>query len=175
MDADIRYFHGGFPGLKPGDIIRPMPDGQRRNHNDCAICRARNSGEASPLDSAPAHPDRVYITTDRLYGRFYASLAVRGDLYVVRPVGAMTASDEDHFPTWIAAEAEVVSVYDRAVQLTAGQRRQLLRRWIEADYAAAGNLERWRAMSPADQRREFEDQWAWLCRKAVALTGRGVA
>jgi hypothetical protein len=171
-DRPSRYYHGGIPGLRPGDLIHPMPDGHRRRHDGCAICQARNTGQHTPLDAAPAHPDRVYITTDRLYARFYASLAGRGDLYTVRPVGDVEPSAEDRFPTWTCPAAEVVAVYDRAVTLTTSQRRQLVRAWIVADHHADGTYDAWQALSPADQRREFEQQWALLWRQATSLTRR---
>ncbi|GAB3376370.1 hypothetical protein GCM10027360_53240 [Amycolatopsis echigonensis] len=56
-------------------------------------------------------------------------MAVLGDLYRVEPVGDVDPSTEDPFDTWTVAAARVVSVYDRAVRLTNGQRRRLLARW----------------------------------------------
>lgn len=79
----------------------------------------------------------MYLTTDREYARFYASLYGRGDLYRVEPVGDVTVSVEDHFPTWTAAAARVTAVYARAVLLTWTQRRALQRTWKAADEAAA--------------------------------------
>lgn len=167
MASPGRLFHGGLPGLRPGDRILPVEDGQRRHRDDCAVCQARNSGESTPYDPAPARPDRVYLTSDRLYARYYASLTGLGDLYVVRPLGELEPSPEDHFPTWTAPAAEVTAVYDRAVSLTMGQRRQLLRLWIEADAAADGTLEHYRAMSPADRRRLFDRNWRLLWQGAA--------
>ncbi|MFD3452763.1 hypothetical protein ACFWVC_11310 [Streptomyces sp. NPDC058691] len=134
----MRYFHGGVPGLRPGDLITPHPP---RAVDGCAICEARTQGltatlNGQPIDPPNGRPDRVYIATDRDYGRFYASLSWYGDLYTVEPVGEMKPSTEDHFPTWCVPAARVVSVYVRAVRLTPGQRRSLLRRWTEADRAA---------------------------------------
>jgi hypothetical protein len=133
------FFHGGFPDLRPGDLITPhapnVVDG-------CAICAAKAAGRQPVIeglgvvDPLTERPDRVYITTDRDYARFYASKYPRGDLYTVEPVGEPEPSTEDHFPTWSVPAARVRGIYDRYVQLTPGQRRSLLRRWTAADLAA---------------------------------------
>lgn len=134
----MRYFHGGIPGLRPGDLLTP----HRPNILDgCPVCAARAQGltatlDGKPIDPPTGRPDRVYITTDREYARFYASRWWYGDLYVVEPVGDIEPSSEDPFPTWCVLEARVASVYDRAVQLNPGQRKRLLRRWTAADRAA---------------------------------------
>jgi hypothetical protein len=131
-----RLFHGGMPGLKPGGLITPhapnVVDG-------CAICAAKAAGEQpvvkglGVVDPLTERPDRVYVTSDREYARFYASKYPLGDLYVIEPVGELEPSGEDHFPSWTVPAARVVSVYDRAVRLTPHQRRTLLRRWQAAD------------------------------------------
>ncbi|MFB7323441.1 hypothetical protein [Streptomyces sp. NPDC056190] len=138
VGATLRYFHGGVPGLKPGDLITPhapnVIDG-------CAVCEARPAGRTAttaggqPIDPPTGRPDRVYITTDRDYARWYASRYWLGDLYTVEPVGDVEPSTEDPFPTWCAAAARVTSVYTRAVRLNPHQRRTLLRRWGRADRA----------------------------------------
>ncbi len=133
-----RLFHGGVPGLSPGDLIEPHPPNVV---DGCAICEAKAAGQQpvvqglGVVDPLTERPDRVYLTTDREYARFYASKYPLGDLYVVKPVGALEPSTEDHFPTWTAPAARVVSVYDRAVRLTPHRRRTLLRRWQTADLA----------------------------------------
>ncbi|MDX3239760.1 hypothetical protein PV392_29560 [Streptomyces sp. ME03-5709C] len=137
--APVRYFHGGTPGLRPGDLVTPHPP---NIVDGCPICAAKAEGR-QPLvpglgvvDPLTERPDRVYLTTDRDYGRFYASKFPRGDLYVVEPVGPVEPSTEDRFPTWVCEAARVRTVYDRYVQLTVRQRRALLRRWTAADLAA---------------------------------------
>ncbi|MCZ1001132.1 hypothetical protein O1M63_28760 [Streptomyces mirabilis] len=133
----MRYFHGGVPGLNPGDLIAPSPP---HVVDGCKVCEARAQGLTAmvggkAVDPPTGRPDRVYITSDRDYARFYASRYWYGDLYTVEPVGELEASTEDPFPTWCVPAARVVSVYTRAVQLTRSQRRSLLRRWTEADMA----------------------------------------
>lgn len=73
------------------------------------------------------------MTTSRLYAKHYASLYGRGDLYQVLPVGAIAPSLEDTIETFMASSAVVTAVYDRAVLLTASERRRLIREWGEAD------------------------------------------
>lgn len=135
----MRYFHGGIPDLKPGDLITPHPPNVV---DGCDICAAKAAGRQPVVeglgyvDPLTERPDRIYLTSDRDYARFYASKYPRGDLYTVEPVGGVEPSTEDRFPSWTAPAARVVSVYDRYVQLTPKQRRSLLRRWTAADLAA---------------------------------------
>ncbi len=127
------YWHGGVPDLRPGDVIRPGHE--RRYVDGCPWCEAHKPGSGMPavIDGPPVHPDMVYITTVREYARYYASLYGRGDLYRVEPVGDVQRSAEDTVETWMAPAARVVSVFDRAVQLTWSQRRRLMRMWKTAD------------------------------------------
>lgn len=139
MTDEVFYYHGGRPGLRPGDTItadltgRPLLD-------DCPFCAARNhqaaTGTPTLIDPLPAHPDRVYATTNRLYAKHYASLWGRGDLYRVVPIDQPIRSDEDTIPTWHAEAWKIASVYDRAVDLTWSERRKLWKQWTEADRAA---------------------------------------
>ncbi|WP_229868851.1 hypothetical protein [Streptomyces inusitatus] len=134
-----RLFHGGVPGLKPADLIEP---GHHRTVDGCPTCEARARGEnrvvpgLGVVDPPTGRPDRVYATSDREYARHYASMAWYGDLYVVELIGNVEPSEEDHFPTWCAPAARVLSVYSRAVQLTMAERRRLNRRWRVADMIA---------------------------------------
>lgn len=132
-----RLWHGGAPGLAPGDVIIP----HEPNYVDgCKVCEQKRAGQQPRLPGLPGivdpltgHPDRVYITSDREYARWYASKHPTGDLYVVEPVGELEASTEDPFPSWKVPAARVLTVYSRAVRLTDGQRRTLGNRWGRAD------------------------------------------
>lgn len=127
-------FHGGVPGLRPGDLIKPGHE--RRPHDGCPWCEARANGEAHHgIDGPSAETDRVYATGNRLYAKFHASLWGLGDLYSVDPVGEVRASQEDSIPTVTAPALRVVSVADRAVRLTDKERRRLYREWTAADRA----------------------------------------
>lgn len=136
------FWHGGVPDLRPGDVIRPGHE--RRFVDGCRWCEAHRRGSGLPavLDGPPVHADMVYITTVREYGRYYASLYGRGDLYRVEPVGDVERSVEDTVETWMAPAARVVSVFDRAVLLTWSQRRRLFRMWGAADELVAADRAR---------------------------------
>lgn len=130
-----RYWHGGAPGLVPGDMITPRrPDDTRHLHalGECATCDARRAG--GPLAFDDNDPTMVYITTARDYARLYASGYPRGSLYVVEPVGEMVdrwreGTGEDCEPSWGVPAARVLLVYDRLVSLTPKEVGRLERRW----------------------------------------------
>lgn len=131
----MRYFHGGAPGLRPGDLITP---GHTRAHHDgCPWCEARAKGEAHQgIDGPSQHADLVYATPHRLYAKHYASLYGRGDLYRVDPAGEVVRSAEDTIETWCAPAWRVIAVVDRAVLLSPYERRRLFREWGECDKEA---------------------------------------
>lgn len=139
LDGLPMLFHGGAPGFKPGDIIEPHAPNLV---DDCPICEAHRVGAEYALDGQIIDPanhasEFVFATSDREYGRFYASKFPRGDLYVVVPTDeALVPSDADPFPTWMAKTLRVHAVYDRYVQLTDRQRRRLLRRWPDEMWKA---------------------------------------
>jgi len=145
----VRYFHGGIPDLNPGDLIKPHPP---RVVDGCPICVARAEGKnhvvpgLGVVDPATKHPDRVYVTTDRLYGLFYASKFWLGDLYVVDPLGDVEASVEDRFPSFTCEGARVLSVVSRAVRLTDRQRTTLTNKWKRRDEDA--RHQRWAVRGP---------------------------
>jgi len=122
----MNLYHGGQPGFRPGDIILPHPTHHRP---DCDWC-------ASGTDDNHL-PDRVFATTDRLYGKFYASKLVRGWLYAVRAVDGseLVESDSDPFPSYHAPSLQVTRVLERAVELTMTERRRIWRAWCAADKA----------------------------------------
>ena len=132
MARVTRLFHGGAPGLRPGDLVEPGHE--RKAHPGCAWCTARTRGElTAATDGLSEHQDRVYLTPERLYARYYASLYGRGDLYRVEPVGELERSTEDTVETWTVPAARIVAVLDRAVLLTRSERRRLYRLWGNAD------------------------------------------
>lgn len=130
-----RLFHGGAPGLRPGDLIEP---GHARKPLDgCGWCAARPVLPPT-LDGNAGHADQVYLTPHRLYARYYASLYGRGDLYQVEPLGELARSTEDTVETWRAPAARILVAVDRAILLTTAERRRMYRQWGDADLAAAG-------------------------------------
>lgn len=157
------YFHGGKRGLHAGDLLIPAPP---HVNDGCPICVARAAGrtctvgeyrrwltrfgdkgkevldalgdadDREPIDP-PSATKAVYITTDRDYATFYAARS-SGDLYRVVPVGPLTESREDHFPTWTCRAALVADVVRRRVHLRPRERRRISDRWQEADMRADG-------------------------------------
>lgn len=156
----VFLYHGGIHGLSVGDLLVPSPP---HVTDGCPVCVARSEGRtlrvgeyrqwlvtlgdrAKPLlsmladadDAEPMDPpsgrEAVYLTSDRTYARWYAARS-KGDLYRATPVGRLTRSTEDTFPTWTADSARVVEVVERNVRLQRAERRALLRAWIRADAA----------------------------------------
>lgn len=157
-----RLYHGGVPGLTPGELLTPsaphVVDG-------CPVCVARAAGRIctvgeylawaieqppsaareklvrqlleAPLDAPidpPSEVQAIYMTTDLRYATWYAARS-RGDLYQVVPLGPVTRSLTDHFPTWHTPSARVLRVIRRAVRLDRRERRALDRAWRKADAA----------------------------------------
>lgn len=158
----MTLYHGGIVGLCVGDQVVPA---RAHVVDGCPICVARASGRsctvgeyrrwllmqgpaAAPLlnklvgvpSSAPMDPPServaVYVTTEHRYARWYAAKAGNGDLYRVDPVGPLTPSVTDHFPSWTCDAAMVVAVVERRVVLDRRFRRDLERAWRKADLAA---------------------------------------
>ena len=129
MTAATRYFHGGPPGLKPGDLIEPRPaDDTAHLVDGCPTCEARRQG--TPLAADDNDPGQVYVTTSRDYARVYAAGYPRGGLYVVEPIGDLVdRSGHDLEPSWGCPAARVLAVYDPLVTLTVAQIRRYMRRW----------------------------------------------
>lgn len=126
MTRPDRYWHGGAPGLKPGDLIAPQPAGEVGHLLDgCPICEARKAG--APLDSDDNNPEWVYVTTSREYARLYAAGYPRGGLYQVEPIGEMhdRTGEHDPEPSWGVESARVLVVYDAVVIPSPSQ----VRRW----------------------------------------------
>jgi len=121
----MRYWHGGPPGLKPGDVITPR-DADDTAHlvDGCPTCEARRAG--TPLPDDDNDPNLVYVTTNREYARIYAAGYPRGGLYRVEPEGPLTSTgDSDAVESWGCRAARVLTVYDAVVI----PRPTDLRRW----------------------------------------------
>lgn len=124
----MRYFHGGTPGLKVGDLIEPRQPGDAGHLVDgCPTCEARKSGQPLPTDNLD--PSKVYVTTDREYARIYAAGYPNGALYVVEPMGDLTPSP-DPVPSWGCSAAFVTGVYDAVVRMTPAQVRRATGRFL---------------------------------------------
>lgn len=124
-----RFWHGGAPGLQPGDLIEPRPDTDTQHLVDgCPTCEARRRGEQLAEDDNDA--SLVYVTQERDYARIYAAGYPLGALYVVEPVGELVdRSAHDPVPSWGCSAARVLSVYDAVVVLSPKEIRRLRRRY----------------------------------------------
>lgn len=105
-----RYFHGGFPGLRPGDLVLP-PDTTGTDHRLSAV---------SAVLGAPVHATRtdvVYVTTGRDVARAYAAFYPDGALYEVKPRDELEPDPDCLMPglSWHCSAAEVVAVVDPVV------------------------------------------------------------
>lgn len=119
-----RLFHGGAPGLRPGDLIEPQ-QGTAHLLDGCPTCEARKAGQQ--LDTDDNDPTLVYVTTDRDYARIYAAGYPRGGLYAVEPVGELVdRSAHDPAPSWGCPSARVLSVLDPLVTFN----EKNIRRWV---------------------------------------------
>lgn len=153
-------FHGGTPGLAPGDLLVPSPP---HVEDGCIICEARAVGgsvtageyrawaadkpefapalnfiadapDSEVIDAPTGDGDRfVYLTRSLGYARFYAARSGNGTVYRVEPVGDLEPSPEDHFPTWKAPAARVLRILYRRVELSPKERRRLWKAWGKAD------------------------------------------
>lgn len=117
----MTYFHGGYPGLKPGDLIQP-PDITGTEHRLSAIA-AEHGGPAYSTRT-----DVVYVATARDVARAFAALYPDGALYRVEPVGKLEPDPDSGIPglSWQCPAAEVVAVVDAAVLF----RTRRAERWI---------------------------------------------
>lgn len=105
-----RYFHGGFPGLRPGGLVLP-PDTTGSERTLSGIV-AEHGGPAYA-----ARRDVVYVTSLRQAARVYAAFYPDGALYEVQPEGDL-APDPDCLETgisWSCPAAEVLRVVDPVV------------------------------------------------------------
>jgi rifampin ADP-ribosylating transferase len=108
MRARLRLYHGGVPGLIPGEKLLPplLTDASSCADYDGEHCRA----------------DRVYVTTDAEEAAMYAALTApggRGDVYEVEPIGELeldpAAAPETS--SYATPAATVVRVIRRGVPL----------------------------------------------------------
>lgn len=123
----MRLYHGGTPGLRPGDLITPRPaDDTTHLIDGCPTCEARRTGH--PLPDDDLNPALVYVTTDRDYASIYAAGYPRGALYRVDVDDELEPSP-DPVPSWGVPQARVVAILDPLMQLSAHDFRRFMRRY----------------------------------------------
>ncbi len=102
-----KLYHGGAPGLRPGQKVQPPS--------------ATGARSCADYDREHCRADRVYMTTDADEATIYAALSSGGglgDVYEVEPVGELTPDP----PGGVGAEsystraATVVAVVRRGVR-----------------------------------------------------------
>lgn len=105
-----RYFHGGAPGLKPGDLILP-PDTTGTNHRLSAIAAEHDGPTYS------TRTDIVYVTTGRDVARAFAAFYPDGALYRVEPHGQLEPDPDCDLPglSWQCPSARIAAVVDPVV------------------------------------------------------------
>ncbi len=108
MPATCRLYHGGVPGLVPGQALYPP---SLTGHRSCAEFEAEH-----------CRSDRVYLTMDQADAVVYAALAPLGgggDVYEVAPLGALESDPPGGLCTssYSAPAATVVAVVRRGVSL----------------------------------------------------------
>jgi hypothetical protein len=121
------WYHGGAPGLRPGDVLEPRPAGDERHYwDDCEVCQARRAG--APLEDDDLDPTMVYVTSSRIYAKLYASGYPRGAVYRVEPEGELVESpDPASTHSRGCARARIVAVLDPLVILRPTDIRRLTR------------------------------------------------
>src|SRR5918992_5969369 len=108
MPGTRKLYHGGAPGLVPGQALYPP-----------SLTGARSCAE---FDAEHCRSDRVYLTTDQADAVVYAALAPisgRGDVYEVEPLGDLEPDPPGDLRTssYSAPAATVVAVVRRGVSL----------------------------------------------------------
>jgi len=116
-----RYFHGGYPGLKPGQLILP-PNQTGTDHRLSAIA-AEHGGPAYSTRT-----DIVYVATGRDVARAFAAFYPDGALYEVEPRGRLEPDPDSGIPglSWQCPAAEVLTVVDPVVLF----RTRTVDRWL---------------------------------------------
>lgn len=79
------FYHGGAPGLAPGDLVRPSSATGARP----AVHSASGTVKRKYRD------DRVYITPDVKFALFFAARHAAGVVYEVEPIGEV--EDDPHW------------------------------------------------------------------------------
>lgn len=109
MTRPIRYWHGGFPGLRPGDLILPATESGATN-------TLTGHGPIPGYDADHVRPDRVHLTTERASAKAFAAAYPDGALYQAEPIGEVEPDPDAPDEAIRCERARVVTVYDPCVR-----------------------------------------------------------
>lgn len=118
-----RYFHGGFPGLKPGNFILPP-----------TLTKAPS---CSQFGATGVHrTDRVYLCTHQIGALIYAVLypTGKGVVYECEPVGEVEPDPDWTGPAGVSVQVEkarVVRVYAVKDKVRASAMQHLVPGFLE--------------------------------------------
>lgn len=104
----LTYFHGGVPGLRPGDLLLP-PDESGTN---------RTLSQHAEAVGAPAWATRrdvIYVTTERADARVFAAFYPDGALYRVEPEGPLGDDPDAPGISHTCRTARIAAVLDPVV------------------------------------------------------------
>lgn len=113
---NVKFYHGGKPGLKVGDKILPP-----------SVTKASGPETLHEYGSV-GRVDRVYLTTEESAARMYASghPSRRGCVYEVIPDGDLHP-DDDCLSPGLSYECESATIV-RVIKLSSSARNRALRR-----------------------------------------------
>ncbi|SHQ46152.1 Uncharacterised protein [Mycobacteroides abscessus subsp. massiliense] len=136
----VVYYHGGVPGMRPGDLIKSAAALGRSHYKDWYD---RPQGVDDPDWTSPYDPDLVSVTTHLGSARGYAARYVNprrerepGDVYEVEVTGPVTPDPDFNAPQVYVrtnAPAVITRVIERRVVLT--RREQNRECWPYLYYA----------------------------------------
>lgn len=119
-----RWFHGGFPGLRPGDFLLP-PAETGRNSGKRAFSAATGIDVAAYLGPEIDRLDMVYLTCDRAAAFAYAGASCLnhrggqdtpwGAVYTAEPAGEWEPDPDMPEIAIQCPRARILAVYDPVV------------------------------------------------------------
>lgn len=104
-----RYWHGGFPGLRPGDfIVSAIESGTTRS--------LTGYGTQPGYSVDHVRPDRVHLTAERASAKAFAAAYPDGALYQAEPIGEIEPDPDAPAEAIRCERARVITVYDPCVR-----------------------------------------------------------
>lgn len=107
--TDTRLWHGGVPGLKVGDLLRPVSE------TDTEHSLTRYAARVG-LNRDHVRQDRVHLTSDRAVARAYAAAYPNGALYVAEPIGETEPDPDAPEIALRCPQARITAAYDPCVR-----------------------------------------------------------